>query len=210
MGKRDRNLSAAAQIPEECSAQIMPAPARGPLKPWTELTHIPQGSGWVAVEAPYRSGKPGMLRDVFDDMTDQAMRRGGTAPFTAAQVGAARDYAALFERVQAAGVKCSQAFEPGPKGSGKVDFMDAYMRDKERLRQMTQAIGRDVVLSPRDHALARGQRRAIRTDDLVLQVCIGGRALSQLLRAYGWQPTTRRIKALREALCGALERMMGL
>ena len=209
--------------PDGCSAEIITAPARGPLARFREgYWHEKDGQGeWRHV--PYRSGCPGQARDIFDTMTDQATRRGGDAPFTAAQVGAARDYRALHERVQSAGVKCSNAFDVQVGGQGRVDFMDAYIRDTERLAMFHDAIGSVIAkdmkrVSPdraqrviiTDDVLADVDKRIITVRTLVDDVCIKERALSDVLGAHGWSVTGKSRKALRDALCAALGRMQGI
>ena len=222
-GERVERVKAGAANPSDCSAEIITAPARGPLAPFREgYWHEKDGQGeWRNI--PYRSGCPGQARDIFDFMTDQATRRGGDAPFTAAQVGAGRDYRALHERVQSAGVKSSKAFDVQTAGRGRVDFMDAYIRDTERLAMFHDAIGsviaKDVkrVSSDRarrviitDDILAQSDNRIITVRALVDDVCIKERALSDVLGAHGWSVTGKNRKALRGALCAALGRMQGI
>lgn len=209
--------------PDGCSAEIITAPARGQLAAFREgYWHEKDGKGeWRHV--PYRSGCPGQARDIFDTMTDQATRGGGDAPFTAAQVGAARDYRALFERVQSAGVKCSKAFDVQMGGQGDTDFMTAYMRDTERLAMFHDAIGSVIAKDMKrvgsekaqrviitDDMLAQADRRIITVRTLVDDVCIKEKALSDVLRAHGWAKTGKNVKTLRDALCAALGRMQGI
>ncbi len=206
-------LMDAGTAPDGCSPEIIPAPARGALAPFREgYWHEEDGQGeWRHV--PYRSGCPGQTRDIFDTMTDQATRRGGDAPFTAAQVGAARDYRALHERVRSAGVKCSRAFDVQAGGQGRVDFMDAYIRDTERLGMFTTAIGTGHAMAVRvcgAHSMGRGSRWSVTDARLVEMVCIGQKPLSAVLEAHGWPVTGKNRKTLRDALCVALGRMQGL
>ncbi|MCP3970976.1 MAG: hypothetical protein GY717_11805, partial [Rhodobacteraceae bacterium] len=155
----------------------------------------------------------GRARDIFDTMTDQTTRRGGELPFTKAQVGAARDYRALHERVQCAGVKCSRAFDVQIGGQGQVDFMDAYIRDTQRLAMFQRAIGDGEAMSVRQdgaHNMDRGSRWSVTDTRLVEMVCIGDKPLSAVLKAHGWSASSKGTKRLRAALCAALERMQGI
>ena len=200
-------------VPSECSSEIIAAPARGPLLPYREgYWHERDGqSEWR--QMPYRSGCPGQIRDIFDTMAEQAMRRGGSSPFTAGQVGAARDYRALHERVQTAGVKCSKVFDVQTGGQGDFDFMIAYMRDTKRLAMFTNAIGAGQAMSVRlvgAHSLDRGTRQSVTAATLIEMVCIGQKALSCVLKAHGWSASSKNIKSIRAALCAALGRMQGI
>ncbi len=218
-GKQERKridaVMDAAVIPDGCSREIPVAPARGPVAEFRELRSMPRGDGFVLVEAPYRAGRPGRARDIFDTMTDQTTRRGGEPPFTRAQVGAARDYRALHERVQSAGVKCSRAFDVqiGGQGQGQVDFMDAYIRDTQRLAMFHRAIGDGVAMSVRQdgaNTMDRGSRWSVTDTRLVEMVCIGDKPLNAVLKAHGWSASSKGTKRLRAALCAALERMQGI
>ncbi len=208
------DLLGAATPPEKCSAEIPVAPARGSVAAFREVRTLPKGDDFVVVDAPYRAGCPGRTRDVFDTMTDQATRRGGAAPFTTAQVGAARDYRALQERVQSAGVKCSRAFDVHVAGGGGgLDFMDIYMRHTERLGLFARAIGDGEALSVRTHgahSMDRGSRWPVTDARLIEMVCLGDKPLSAVLTAHGWPVSSKNTKALRAALCDVLGRMQGI
>lgn len=221
--ERVTQIRESAKVPDDCSPEIIAAPARGALSPFREgyWHDTDRGGEWRNV--PYRSGCPGRTRDIFDTMTDQATRRGGDAPFTAAQVGAARDYRDLHEAVQSAGVKCSSTFDDKVRGQGRVDFMDAYIRDSERLGLFVRAIGDGVAKDTKrkvpviegavkvgDVQLRQIGRRLITVRRLVDDVCIGERALSDVLVAHCWRSTGKNRMALRAALCAALGRMQGI
>lgn len=207
----------------ECSGEIAPAPARGPVKPYREIKMVAVGTdGFERVPERYQSGAPGMVRDAFDAITDAAKRGGGGAPFTAAQVGAGRDYAALTERVAAAGVKGSSVFDVKVSGSGR-DFMDAYLADAQRLGWFHAAIGDGIAKDVRRKVPARAGRviigevelravgrRLITVRALVDAVCTGGASFADVLRAHGWTPTGKARAVLRDALCAALDRMQGI
>lgn len=207
----------------EFSDVIIAAPGRAPLKPFKEgYWHGDDEKGeWR--EIPYRSGCPGRTRDIFDSMTDQATRRGGDAPFTAAQVGAGRDYRDLHEAVQSAGVKCSSTFDDKVRGQGRVDFMDAYIRDSDRLGLFVRAIGGGVAKDTKrkvpaiegtvkigEVQLRQIDRRLITVRSLVDDVCLADKSLSTILVDYGWRATGKNRMSLRAALCAALGRMQGI
>lgn len=217
-------LLAGSTAPERCSAEILPAPPRGRVAEFRETRILPQGDDFRVVEAPYKAGYAGRCRDVFDVMTDYLTRRGGEPPFTLAQVDAGRAYRALHERVASAGVKCSGAFQVERSGrSGKVDFMDAYIRDVERLDDLRNAIGAGVAKETRerreatagkvrigDVELRRIGRKLITVRALVDAVCLSERSLSAVLEAHGWRATGKNRKALLASLRAALERMRGI
>ncbi|WP_208348725.1 hypothetical protein [Pseudaestuariivita rosea] len=210
--RRLAGVKARGDVDADCSDEIVPAPARGSVKSMREVHMVPVGTDdFKEVEERYKAGTPGMVRDVFDDMTDQALRCGGTAPFTAAQVDAGRTYGALTERVEAAGVKCSQAFDVQTGGSGQTDFLTAYMTDRQRLRRFHNAIGNGIALPILRKSSGEAlTRRAIFDRVLVDRVCLQDQSLSEVLAAHHWQNTGKTIKRLRMAFCLILERMHGI
>ena len=208
--------------PDSVSREVPDAPARGRVDAYQGVTMLPQGDDFRAVEEPYRAGKPGVCRDIFDDMTDQALRRrSGKPPFTRLEVETARDYRALHERVQSSGLKMSSVFMQ-PRRQGKVDFMDAFMRDKERLDMFLAAIGDGIAMHARRiHKTSVGPimevslsdlqtRRPISNRELVDWVCLRERSFSCALRAFGWSDTGKNINTLRAALRASLGRMVGI
>lgn len=214
---------ASAALPDGCSREIPVAPGRGAVDEFREgYWRDKEGkSEWRDV--PYRAGCPGRARDIFDVMTDQATRRGGPSPFTAGQVGAARDYRALHERVHSSGVKCSSAFDLRTGSGGRIDFMDAYMADTRLLAGFHSAIGGGLAKDIKrnvpatvgkvvigDVQLRRVGRTIITVRCLVDEVCIKERALSAVLEAHGWRATGKNRTTLRSALCAALGRMQGI
>jgi len=153
-------------------------------------------------------------------MAEQALRRGVSSPFTTGQVGAARDYRALHERVQTAGVKCSKVFDVQMGGQGDFDFMTAYMRDTERLARLQDAIGSVIAKSMKrvrpdtaqrvvisDDTFLPADKRIITVRALVDGVCVKERSLSDILKRYGWSVTGKNRKVLQVELCAALDRM---
>ena len=212
-------LIAEGTAPDECGPDVVRvAPARGRVTTYRPTISLPDGDGGhKLVDMGYRDRAAMVQEDVFDRMMDQARRRAGSQgaalPFTHHQIGAARDYRALHERLASAGVKCSRAFDPEPAGQGGVEFMVAYTRDSERMAMIHRAIGTGVALSVRRHAahgMDRGSRRAILDRELVDMVCLRDMALSAVLKARGWAVKGSSVKALRAALCAALGRVQGV
>ncbi|WP_052244729.1 hypothetical protein [Mameliella alba] len=126
-------------------------------------------------------------------------------PFTPGQVAAARDYAALTERVASSGVKCSSVETVGGGGGG---LSEAVARDMMRLAALHRRIG-DGLAKDAVRPSKGGMRSAIRVRALVDQVCLGGATISQVLAAHGWGANKRMRALLREALGAALDRMRG-
>ncbi|WP_107495561.1 hypothetical protein [Thalassobius sp. I31.1] len=222
---RRLDLIATGTAPKECSRELPVAPARGQVVPFRESIVVPSGDeDFELVDAPYRAGCPGRARDIFDVMTAQATRRkGATAPFTALQVGTARDYRDLNERIAGAGVKCSKTFDDHVGGQGGGEFMDAFIRDKQRLSAFEAAIGEGVAMETRrrraahvkgvvigDVQLRAIERKIITTQRLVDMVCIEEKPLGAVLKLHGWCSGGKNIITLRAALCAALSRMQGI
>jgi hypothetical protein len=209
-------------VPDGVSKDIVAAPARGPVREFREGYWAGDGLNAEWRTEPYRSGCAGKVRDIFDTMTDQATRRGGKAPFDVVQVHVARQYRELNERVASAGIKCSRAFNPETRGTGKVDFMDAFMADTQILAWYHRQIGTGVAKNTKRNQEARqgdqvvGRievrlhgRKLITVRTLVDEVCIHEKALSAVLRAHGWRDTGKNVNGLRDALRAALTRMAG-
>lgn len=206
-----RAILDAAAVPAECGDAIPVAPARGPALAFTPRETVMtdngprlRNSGWKGRRALRRS-------DAFDAMRDQAARRagkaGGVPPFTSAQEAAGRDYAALVERVAAAGLRCS-SLEASCGGGGARAVSEAVAQDMRRLAVLRRRIGDGVakdVLRPSKGGL----RGAIRVRALVDAVCVGGMTLAQVARAHGWAADGRVIGVLQRALAAALDRMQG-
>ncbi|SLN36715.1 hypothetical protein AQS8620_01313 [Aquimixticola soesokkakensis] len=216
-------IRARGAVPEVCGPDIPEAPARGPVQAFMPMEQV-KGSTERAKPAGYK-GRHAMRRlDAFGLMEADAARAFTrakanddaavyVAPFTPGQVSAGRDYAALAERVAANGVKCSSLEGRMASGEGGRDVMDAQLADSLRLDRLRARVGTGYALSVRrvrpSERGGEGKRRLIRTIDVVNAVCIGGQSLDQVLRVAGWVADTRTRKALREALCGALDRMQG-
>lgn len=225
-----RQIIADATPPARCGHQIPAAPARGPMIAEQQREVRLNGDGAPVVramgEVTREDGRlcAARVADAFDVMQCRADKRAPDAPplFTTAQINAARAYAALFERYAASGVRCT-SLETEVRGDGAGgDYIDAVLRDGRRLEQFKSAIasvtqpGPDGqpapcpggwALSPQRAAPNRDQRAPIELRVLVDQVCLGGRTLSAVLAAKGWSRSPKNKKALKSALCAALDAM---
>ncbi len=220
---RLRKMIKAATPPETCGGEIPVAPARGPMLRFTPREMVPTASGgMVARRSGWLGRDAARVADVFDLMLAQALKahqrqtggpEGFVAPFNAGQISAARDYAALSERCAASGVKCSSLEALAQRGGGGGGDREAAMlRDFRRLRSLQARIGDGLArevrrIRPSDRGEARCQ--AIRVRRLVDLVCLGDKSLSAVLKLHGWVPSTAARAGLRQALCGALDRMQG-
>lgn len=130
-------------------------------------------------------------------------------PFTSGQIAVARDYAALAERCNASGVKCSSLEALRASASGGGDREAAVLRDMTRLRAFHQRIGHGLAKEVRRIRPAGVKRSAIRARTLVDQVCLGGSTLTAVLEHHGWGVKGESVEALRRSLVAALDRMQG-
>ena len=213
---RIATLKAGATRPFGAGTEIVDvAPARGPVvqfQPRETVRRngktIVQRSGWRGQDALRRA-------DAFDVMEAQAQRRAkvdGKLPkgyrplFSTGQLVAARDYAALAERVAASGVKCSSIEALGAGSGGQGSWIDAVLADSRRMAVIRGRIGDVSVLAPKN---AGGKRAVIWAQDLVDRVCIADQTLSEVLKAFGWSVKGDMRSVLRDGLCAALDRMQG-
>lgn len=198
--------------PAECGPAIIPAPARGASVVVRHVAMVPNGKDargldqWAAAPSGYGHRASVAAADVFDLMLDAARRARRPAPLSPGQVAQARRYRALVERLEAGGVKLSRL--DGVAGGG--DFMDAFMQVSAEVEAMRRRIGSGTALAVRRiRPSARGSQKTIGDRVLVDMVCLGGMSLSKVLEAHGWAAKGPTRKALQEALCGALDRMIG-
>ena len=201
-------------IPKECSAQILNVAPRGQMIAFRKTVVEPDGKGaFKVMYQRYKAGCPAIQQDVFDRMADQTKRAKGILMLTDHQVGIARYYRALVEKIDAAGVRCSSTFDDHVGGVGRTDFMDAFAADVERLDRLRGAIGDGFALKVRmqgAHSMDRGSRTSITYRQLIDRVCLADQELSGVLRRYGWAAATKNRKVLRVTLCAILERMKGV
>lgn len=204
-------LAARAVVPPLVSPNIIAAPARGHVEilRGSEVVMTASGprvhaatvDGFHAVRA--ETALDGMVREARPSKAAKA-----TPLFTDLQRDTARAYAALHERVHAAGVRCSSVEAVSQGGSGGGSFIDAVIADHDHLRRMQASIGDGLVLIPRNaQAHADRGRTAIRVRDLVDRVCLGGQSLSAVLVVCGWSVAGSHRARLRDELARALDRM---
>ncbi|MFV0303571.1 MAG: hypothetical protein ACK5IP_22340 [Paracoccus sp. (in: a-proteobacteria)] len=207
--KRLDLIKAAARPPVECGPDIIAAPARGPCIAFQPVEMRPKGErDWQAVPVGYGGRSAVRAMDVFDRMLTQARRRKEPMPLTPAQVSIARHYRALVERHDAGGTKLSQ-IDGGRRGDGAGrDFMDAYIAQGREIEALRRRCGPGLAarcLRPS----RRGSRSSILDRTLIDMVCLKDQPIDQVLRAHGWSVKGDTRKALRKALCAALDRMIG-
>lgn len=207
-------VRAMGEVPSPCGSDIPDAPARGPVRVFDHLASYPKGQDDYEFKPAGHNGRKSMARaDAFDVMQAQRDRRTGgkgSKMFTAGQIAIGRQYAALVERHDSAGVKCSSV-EAGTGGGGDAGgFMDAVAADGQEIARLRRRIGDgSAVVVRRNRPSARGSRTTITDRRLVDMVCIEGRTLAEVLRAHGWSVDSRLIADLVKALAGALDRMTG-
>lgn len=212
--KATERLTARAAPPETCRPEIAPAPARGPIEavPIRETYFTEHGS--IRTRNAGEGGRTAARRrDVFDRMAHaaaiKAKGKPHEPPFSKTQVETARAYAALWERHQCAGVKCS-SLEAQSGGGGQGSYIDAVLRDGERLATMAEAIGRGYAIEPKRASRTSLQRRAIPVLHVVERVCCRDMALADVLTFYGWAPDGNNLTEVRHALRDALDRIYGM
>lgn len=221
-----RRLLEAATPPIECGPRMVAAPARGPMLRFQSREMVQTESGaFVSRRAGFNNWDTARVADVFDLMADAArkahIRRvqrakaagepepGFVEPFTPGQVEIGRDYAALTERCDAAGVKCSSLETLRERAGTGGDREAAIFRDFERLRAMHRRIGYGLAKDVRRLRPQGQQRKPIYVRRLVDLVCLGGLSLSGVLDRHGWSASEKSILLLRVSLCAALDRMQG-
>lgn len=214
-------IKAAAAVPAECGSDIGPAPARGPFVVYLPREVVLTAAGGLRTQRAGHAGRMGLrAADVWDVMEEQARRAHArlgkdagpfAPPFTPGQVAAGRDYAALTERVAAAGVRCA-SLEAAGRGGGGDGYSEALAADIRRLRALHRRIGDGLaqeVRRIRPSATGRG-RSSIRVRALVDMVCLGNLALDEVLRRHGWARQRQEVRLeLRRSLAAALDRMQG-
>lgn len=210
-----------ASAPEECGPDIPVAPARGACRVFT-ARQIKPGSRNTIEEAGYqghgeaRPRKAVAVADVFDRMEARARAAKKPAPFSAGQIEMARWYRTLVERHDAGGVKLSSIDGRSGGGSGRGrDVMDIRLDEAREIEAIRRRIGPGAALvvrrvRPSARASALGVGAGIILDlRLVDAVCLEDMDLSAILLAHGWGQKGDHRKALRVALCAALDRMRG-
>lgn len=201
-----------AKVPVECGPDIAPAPARGGFV-LERIKHLDgmTREDFVETAVGYVRRSPIRRADAFDAMIAAASRAKREWPLTPGQIAIGRRYHDLVELLSADGTKLSQL--QGSFGSGdNGNWMDQRLALSREVEGMRRRIGNGVAMAvrrirPSDRgANARGP---ILDRVLVDMVCLQGRGLADVLRGHRWQDDGRNKKALREALSGALDRMIG-
>lgn len=215
-----------ATPPEVCGPEIPVAPARGPMLHFTPRRMEVTESGGIVRRHDGGGRDAARVADVFDLMEKQARNRHARAmaqaeargeerlprfhpPFSIGQVEIGREYAALTERCDAAGVKCSSLEALHRAGGGGGDREEAIFRDFHQLRSLHRRIGDGVVKQVRRQRPGGRKRSAIRARHLVDEVCLSGRSLSEVLERCGWNINGEAVEALRRDLGAVLDRMRG-
>lgn len=204
---RIAGLKARAVPPERCGPAIAAAPARGPMCAFAPMEMRRGADGYVLAHAGYRGRDAARAADAFDRMGQQAGRRGGAVPFTKAQIGAGRTYAALVERHSAVGVKgiSVETMLAGRGGGGGEGFMDAVLAEGQMIGGLQSAIGEGWALE-----ITRASRRKrvpLTVRELVDRVCLKDQTISEVLAACGWGVYGETVIWARDALTSALDRM---
>mgnify|MGYP001098646869 CR=1 FL=1 len=205
-------IKARGGVPDVCGDSIAEAPARGAFRVFDPVALYPQGSNYAVKSAGYRGRKAIRMADAFDRMEAQARK----VLFEPHQKAIGREYASLYEKLDAAGVRCSSVEVMRQQSSGGGDYIDALLRDRGRLDRIQDRIGCGVALSVRRvRPSSRGKVGLISDRSLIDMVCVHDRTLSEVLKKYGWVAEGRRaqgqhIKSLRFALLDALDRMAGM
>ncbi|WP_323783837.1 hypothetical protein [Leisingera sp.] len=205
-------VKACGIVPAVCGEEIPEAPARGTFRVFDPYQFYPDGEGYAVKSAGYRGRKAMQISDAFDTMEAQARK----VLFTAEQKEVGRAYSALYEKLECAGVRCTSIeVLSQQQGGGGGEYIDALLRDRERLEHWHRRIGGRAALEVRRIRPSERNKRGLISDRrLVYLVCVGGLTFSQVLKACGWVAPGKRaqgkhIKALQEALRSALDRMTG-
>lgn len=201
----------ARATPPEAMRAASVAPARGPqvlLPDWKVApggTRVRDGGGhWVAASPLARMVINARLR--HQKRTPDAPF---VPPFTPGQVTVAEDYAAMVERRDAGGIRCASLEAGRAAGGGSGLFIDSFIQDGLWLAELHRRIGAGVALDIRRNMDRGNARRTITTRAALDMLVIAGNDLSMILTRFGWQANGANRKALRLAICGALDRMQG-
>lgn len=207
---RIAQIKAQGVVPETCGDSIPHAPARGAFRVFQPIRLYPDGKGgYVAKSAGYRGRSAIQRADVFDRMAASAARCKKPMFLSYAQVSIGRFYRDLVERHTCAGLKCSSIETTRSQGSGRGgDFMDAVLRDRQKIERLRHRIGPGSALVVRRiRPSKRGSRTSITDRRLVDMVCLEDRPLSDVLKAHGWSVSGETSRALAKALEASFERM---
>jgi hypothetical protein len=212
------HLAAEARRIEGIKAQASPppamiaapiAPARGPQQLVPSFT-VTTG-GMRRVEGAHWQGLSPLAAAVAQARLRHDARHPDAAfvpPYDPAQVAVAEDYAALVEWRAGSALKCA-SLEAGRGGSGSGLFIDSFIDQGKWLATLHARIGDGVAMSPRRHMDRGNGRRAITVRAAVDMLCLTGVPVKTILQRFGWTADMKDQRALRAAICGALDRMQG-
>ncbi|PYE80827.1 hypothetical protein [Pseudoroseicyclus aestuarii] len=204
----------AGHVPELCGDAAPVAPARGPVRVFETQAFYPKGEDEYELKpAGYKGRKTMQLADAIDIMAHEAARKRGKLVLTAEQVAIGREYAGLYERYHAGGVRCASLEVSGARSAGGRggDVTEARLAERDRLLALQRRIGDGVAMPIRRvRPSKRGaDRRAISDRQLVDGVFIEGLTVTELLNKHGWAKSSTVTKAAFAGLAAALERMLG-
>lgn len=209
---RIAKVKAKGFVPDEVGPEIPEAPARGPVRMYDLVGLYPNGErGFAPKPAGFRGRKTLVRADSFDLMARKAKGHNRPAPFSPSQVAMGRFYRDLTEKHASTGMRCSSLESLSQRSSGGGGaYIDAVLRDRERLAQIHHRIGSGSALIVRRHRpSARGSRVGITDRRMVDMVCLEDATISGVLRKHGWSIKSDLIASLTLALCNALDRMVG-
>lgn len=186
------------------------APARGPQQMVPNFTVT--GGGMRRMEGSHWQGLSPLAAAVAQSRLRHDARCPDAPfvpPYSPGQVTVAEDYAAIVEWRAGSAVRCS-SLEAGRVGGGGAGlFIDTFMDQGRWLSELRARIGDGVAMSPRRHMDRGNGRRAIPVRNAVDLVVLDGLAVKAVLRRFGWTADMKDQRALRTAICGALDRMQG-
>lgn len=130
-------------------------------------------------------------------------------PFNPGQVAVAEDYAALVEWREGSGVKGVNLQGARSGGGGSGIYIDSFIDQGRWLAVLRSRIGDEVAMSVRRNMDRGNTRRPITVRSAVDLLCLSGVAVKAILTRHGWSPDLKNQRALRAAICGALDRMQG-
>ena len=209
---RLEDMKVRASVPDTCGPEIPVAPARGGFRVFEPMALYPKGKDeWEVKPSGFLGRKAMRMADAFDRMAVAAAKSKGAAPFSPTQIGMGRFYRALFERHEAAGPKCVSLETSGSgSGRGQGSFIDAVLRDRERLDVLRRRIGAgSAMVVRRIRPSERGSRTTILDRRAVDMVCLEDATCADVLRAHGWSVKGETVRCLAQAVGEALDRMCG-
>lgn len=198
-------------VPDAVGPEIPVAPARGPVRMFESMASYPKGEDGFEMKAAGYMGRKTLQRaDSFDLMAAKAARHKKAPPFSPAQVAMGRFYRDLVEKHSCAGVKCSSLESLSQGSSGGGEFMDAVLRDRQRIDVLRRRIGSGSAMVVRRHRPSdRGSRASIFDRRLVDIICLEDGTISDVLKGHGWSIKADLVTSLQVALGQVLDRMMG-